>query len=89
MPSAYELERERNIARNKALLEQLQIKQAVDKLIPAKAKPAKSQAKPIQPSKPKKTREAQSHAPRRQSARLRDVPDPNESPAKRKRREVR
>ncbi|KAJ7219325.1 WD40-repeat-containing domain protein [Mycena pura] len=88
MPSAYELERERNIARNKALLEQLQLKQAVDKLIPAKAKPAKSQAKPIQPSKPKKTREAQSHAPRRQSARLRDVPDPNESPAKRKRREV-
>ncbi|KAF8212183.1 WD40-repeat-containing domain protein [Mycena galopus ATCC 62051] len=76
MPTEYELERERNIARNKALLEQLQLKQAVESLVPVKAKAAnKSQAKPVQS---------------RQSARLRTgAVDPNESPSKRKRREVR
>lgn len=89
MPSEYELERERNIARNKALLEQLQLKQAVEDLIPAKSKAAKSQAKPIQSSKTKRPRDETSEGPRRQSARLRkEVVDPNESPSKRKKREV-
>ncbi|KAJ7709851.1 WD40-repeat-containing domain protein [Mycena rosella] len=95
MPSEYELERERNIARNKALLQQLQIKQvslkptqAVDDLIPVKSKPA-TQAKPIQSAKTKRPREAGPEAPRRQSTRLRkEAADPNESPSKRKRREA-
>ncbi|KAF7294880.1 DNA damage-binding protein CMR1 [Mycena indigotica] len=88
MPSAYELEREKNIARNRALLEQLDLKQAVEGLV---AKPAatKSQAKPVQPNKPRKPRERVAEGPRRQSARLREsVIDPNESPAKRKRRDA-
>jgi hypothetical protein len=89
MPSEYEFERERNIARNKALLEQLNLKQAVDDLIPVKTKPVKSQAKPIQSAKTKRPREDTTDGPRRQSARLqKDVVDPNESPSKRKRREV-
>ncbi|KAJ7109432.1 WD40-repeat-containing domain protein [Mycena epipterygia] len=89
MPSEYERERERNIARNKALLEQLQLKQAVEDLIPAKPKATKSQAKPIQSSKTKRPRDETSEGPRRQSARLRkEVVDPNESPSKRKRREA-
>ncbi|KAJ7097876.1 WD40-repeat-containing domain protein [Mycena belliarum] len=89
MPSEYELERERNIARNRALLEQLQIKQAVKDLVPVTANPAKSQAKPIQSSKPKRPREEAADGPRRQSARLRkEVVDPNESPSKRRKREA-
>jgi hypothetical protein len=90
MPSAYELERERNIARNKALLEQLQLRQAVESLVPAKSKATKSQAKPIQSAKAKRPREEATEGPRRQSARLRkEVIDPNESPSKQKRRQVR
>ncbi|KAJ6547617.1 WD40-repeat-containing domain protein [Mycena capillaripes] len=90
MPTEYELERERNIARNKALLEQLQVRQAVESLVPVKPKATKSQAKPIQP-KVKRPREGSvvTEGPRRQSARLRQVLiDPNESPSKRKRREA-
>ncbi|KAJ7685238.1 WD40-repeat-containing domain protein [Mycena polygramma] len=89
MPSEYELERERNIARNKALLEQLQLKQAVQNLVPVKTKATKSQAKPIQSAKAKRPREEVQEGPRRQSARLRkDAIDPNESPSKRQRREA-
>ncbi|KAJ6596949.1 WD40-repeat-containing domain protein [Mycena vulgaris] len=89
MPSEYEIERSRNIARNKLLLEQLQLKQAVDDLIPVKSKPVKSQAKPIQSAKTKRPRDDSAEGPRRQSTRLRkDVVDPNESPSKRKRREL-
>ncbi|KAJ7940584.1 WD40-repeat-containing domain protein, partial [Mycena leptocephala] len=89
MPSAYELERERNIARNKALLEQLQLRQAVESLVPAKSKATKSQAKPIQSAKAKRPREEATEGPRRQSARLRkDVIDPNESPSKQKKRQL-
>ncbi|KAJ7452352.1 WD40-repeat-containing domain protein [Mycena galericulata] len=89
MPSEYELERERNIARNKALLEQLQLRQAVDDVIPVKSKPTKSQAKPVQSSKNKRPRDDVSEGPRRKSARLqKEVIDPNESPSKRKRREA-
>ncbi|KAJ6630858.1 WD40-repeat-containing domain protein [Mycena sp. CBHHK59/15] len=89
MLSQYEIEREKNIARNKALLEQLQLKQAVEDLVPAQSKAAKSQVKPIQPRKPKRPREETTEGPRRQSARLRkEIVDPNESPTKRKRREA-
>ncbi|KAK7020570.1 DNA damage-binding protein CMR1 [Favolaschia claudopus] len=70
MPSEYELERERNIARNKAA-----------------STATKSQAKPVQSSRQKRPRE-EATQPRRQSARLREVVDPNESPSKRKRREA-
>ncbi|KAH7889221.1 WD40-repeat-containing domain protein [Phlebopus sp. FC_14] len=96
--SAYELEREANIARNRALLEQLDLKDAVSSLgVPKPApKPAqKPKAKPIQPSakRSKREREAASaaaEAPRRQSARLRKEPeaDPNETPAQRRQREA-
>ncbi|KAF7338255.1 DNA damage-binding protein CMR1 [Mycena venus] len=92
MPTEYELERERNIARNKALLEQLQLRQAVESLVPPKTKAkatAKSQqAKPVQSAKPKRPREEVAQGPTRQSARLRQGIDPNESPSKRKRREA-
>ncbi|KAJ7774894.1 WD40-repeat-containing domain protein [Mycena metata] len=92
MPSAYELERQKNIDRNKALLEQLQLRQAVQDLVPAKPKapkaPAKSQAKPVQSTKAKRPREETSEGPRRQSARLRQVIDPDESPSKRQKREA-
>ncbi|KAG8217962.1 WD40-repeat-containing domain protein [Butyriboletus roseoflavus] len=88
--SAYEQEREANIARNRALLEQLELKDAVATLgLPAKPKPApKPKAKPV-PAIKRVKRELAEEAPRRQSARLRkleDEVDLNETPAKRRRR---
>ncbi|KAF7323023.1 DNA damage-binding protein CMR1 [Mycena chlorophos] len=81
MPSEYELARARNIARNRALLEELDLKNAIP------VKPDKSTAKPVQPRKPRER--AAPDGPRRQSARLKSsVIDPNETPAKRKRREA-
>jgi hypothetical protein len=84
-----EQEREANIARNRALLEQLELKDAVATLgVQAKPKPApKPKAKPI-PGIKRVKRELAEEAPRRQSARLRkDVPaDPNETPAQRRKR---
>ncbi|KAJ8078833.1 hypothetical protein PM082_013116 [Marasmius tenuissimus] len=87
--SKYELEREANIARNKALLEQLELKQAVEELgFPSKPKgPPKTKAKPIQPAK-KAKKEAVDVEPRRQSARLRNVIDPNESSSRKRKREA-
>ncbi|KAI3610521.1 hypothetical protein WG66_006944 [Moniliophthora roreri] len=87
--SEYELEREANIARNRALLEQLELKQAVEELGLSKPKaPApKTKVKPIQPNK-KVKKEKEVEAPRRQSARLRNVIDPNESPEKKRKREA-
>ncbi|KAI0322216.1 WD40-repeat-containing domain protein [Amylostereum chailletii] len=89
MPTAYELEREANIARNRALLEQLELKEAVAALgIPAKQKPPprEKKAKPIQPAH--RAKNVAAEPPRRQSARLkRSFVDPNESPAKRQKRE--
>jgi WD repeat-containing protein 76 len=84
-----ELEREANIARNRALLEQLDIKQAVSKLgIQKKAQP-KTQAKPIQPAKRAKRESKEDVLPRRKSARLRtSAIDPNESPSKKRKREA-
>ena len=84
-----EQEREANIARNRALLEQLELKDAVATLgVPVKQKPAqKPKARPI-PAARRVKRELSEEAPRRQSARLRkDVSvDPNETPAQRRRR---
>ncbi|KAL0565950.1 hypothetical protein V5O48_016065 [Marasmius crinis-equi] len=87
--SKYELEREANIARNKALLEQLELKQAVEDLgFPSKSKPPpKTKAKPIQSAK-KAKKEPAIEEPRRQSARLRNVIDPTESPDKKRKREA-
>ncbi|KAG7092509.1 hypothetical protein E1B28_008860 [Marasmius oreades] len=88
--SKYELEREANIARNRAILEQLELKQAVDELgFPEKSKPPpKTKAKPIQPTKKAKKEQSEVEGPRRQSARLRHIVDPNESPAKKRKREA-
>lgn len=82
-----EREREANIARNRALLEQLELKQAVDSLGFSAKAPPKTKAKPVQPAK-KVKKEAE--APRRQSARLRSSAaiDPDESPSKKRKREV-
>ncbi|KAH0826908.1 WD40 repeat-like protein [Lanmaoa asiatica] len=83
-----EQEREANIARNRALLEQLELKDAVEALgVPVKPKPApRPKAKPI-PAAKRVKRELGEEAPRRQSARLRkDAVDPNETPAQKRRR---
>ncbi|KAF9218287.1 WD40 repeat-like protein [Gyrodon lividus] len=88
--SAYEQEREANISRNRALLEQLDLKDVRSSLgVQAKPRPApKPKAKPIQPTKRVK-REASAEPPRRQSARLRkEVVDPNESPLQKRKRET-
>jgi hypothetical protein len=75
-------------------LEQLELKQAVADLGITKTKakaPANTttKAKPVQPSKRAKRERSEMEAPRRQSSRLKkDVIDPNESPSRRKRREV-
>ncbi|KAN0076783.1 WD40-repeat-containing domain protein [Tylopilus felleus] len=87
--SAYEQEREANIARNRALLEQLELKDAVATLgVSVKPKPApKPKAKPV-PATRRVKRELTEEAPRRQSARLRKdlLVDPNETPAQRRKR---
>lgn len=84
-----EQEREANIARNRALLEQLELKDAVATLgVSVKPKPApKPKAKPV-PATRRVKRELTEEAPRRQSARLRKdlLVDPNETPAQRRKR---
>ncbi|KAF7795619.1 hypothetical protein EIP86_006784 [Pleurotus ostreatoroseus] len=76
-----EAEREANIARNRALIAQLDI--SLD--IPKKEPPAKKKPKPVQPAKRKRE---STPVPLRQSSRLRrTVADPAESPAKKRRRE--
>ncbi|KAF9265426.1 WD40 repeat-like protein [Marasmius fiardii PR-910] len=88
--SKYELEREANIARNRAILEQLELKQAVEDLgFRSKSQPPpKTKAKPIQPAKKAKKEQSEVEGPRRQSARLRNIIDPDESPAKKRKREA-
>ncbi|KAI0736996.1 WD40-repeat-containing domain protein [Fomitopsis betulina] len=84
--SDYDLEREANIARNRALLAALDI---TSDLPPTKkqAKSARNSAKPVQSAKRTK-RERDSPVPVRQSARLRrTVKDPNETPAQKRKRE--
>ncbi|CAA7271660.1 unnamed protein product [Cyclocybe aegerita] len=65
--SQYELEREANIAKNRALFENLGLKQAVQSL--GVSKSAKSSAKPVQPKRVKRER-VEEVLPRRQSRRL-------------------
>ena len=89
-----ELERQANIARNRALLEELDLKEAAA-AIGISAQHSKgagaSKPKPVQPAKRLKRERAEDMQPRRMSARLRkqtDVEDPNESPSKRRKRLV-
>ncbi|KAG6845324.1 hypothetical protein H0H87_010781 [Tephrocybe sp. NHM501043] len=92
MISKYEQEREANIARNRALLEELELKQAVAGLgIAASVSKATTKAKvqPVQPKKRVKKEAAEVEAPRRQSSRLkRGAIDLDESPSKRQKREA-
>ncbi|KAF5330427.1 hypothetical protein D9619_005629 [Psilocybe cf. subviscida] len=87
--SQYELEREANIAKNRALFEDLGLKQAVKDL--GASKPAgQSRAKPVQPkTRVKREREETELAPRRQSRRLKlqHGDYSNETPEERKIRE--
>ncbi|KAI0082758.1 WD40 repeat-like protein [Panus rudis PR-1116 ss-1] len=84
--SAFDLEREANIARNRELLAQLGISNPVPAKTPVKVQ---TKAKPVQPVR--KKRKVITPPPQRQtrsSARLRQpVVDPNESPSKRRKRE--
>lgn len=82
------MEREANIAKNRALFEDLGLKDAVKSLGVASAKPQNSTAKPVQPKRVKREREEE--APRRQSRRLLTKlhGDLNETPEERKQREV-
>ena len=90
-----ELERQANIAKNKALLDELELTDAVDNIGFSKKPPppppkAKAKAKPVQPSKRTKREVVEDTGPRRQSARLkRSADDPNESPEKKRARLVR
>ncbi|KAG5728019.1 WD repeat-containing protein [Termitomyces sp. T112] len=90
--SQYEKEREANIARNRALLEELELKQAVAGLgfTPSASKSApKTKVQPVQPRKRVKKEVLEFEAPRRQSSRLkRTAIDPDESPSKRQKREA-
>ena len=83
-----ELDREANIAKNRALFEDLGLKDAVASLGASKPKTA---AKPLQTKKVKRERPEVEIQPRRQSRRLlsKNHVDPNETPEERKIREVR
>ena len=86
-----ERERQANIARNRALLEELELQENVSQLgIGAQQKPEpKKKAVPIQPAKKVKKEKAEAVAPRRQSLRLRATGvDPNESPSRKRKREA-
>lgn len=81
-----EEEREANIARNRALLAQLDV--TLD--IPKPVVKEKTKAKPVQLAKKRVKREEKLVLPVRQSTRLRrGAPDPNETPEKKRKREVR
>ncbi|KAI9466345.1 WD40 repeat-like protein [Lactarius psammicola] len=95
--TTYELEREANIARNRALIEQLQLKSASalvteNAKVSTKPKPKqqqKSKSRPVQPIK--KEKRIVQEAPRRSSARLRgsaSTVDPDETPAQKRKREA-
>jgi hypothetical protein len=85
-----ELERAANIARNKALLEELELKEAVSSMAaPSKKTEREKKAKPIQPRKSVPKKETEDDGLRRQSARLRRTTvNPNETPAQKRKREV-
>ena len=90
-----ELERQANIAKNKALLEELELPDAVGSIGFSKKPPppppkAKARAKPVKPAKREKREVVEDLGPRRQSARLkRSADDPNENPEKKRARLVR
>lgn len=90
-----ELERQANIARNKALLQELELTDAVNNIGFSKKPPppppkAQTKAKPVQPAKRTKREAVEDPGPRRQSARLkRSADDPNESPEEKRARLVR
>lgn len=90
-----ELERQANIAKNKALLDELELTDAVNNIGFSKKPPpplpkAKAKPKPVQPSKRAKREVVEDAGPRRQSARLkRSADDPNENPEKKRARLVR
>lgn len=90
-----ELERQANIARNKALLEELELADAVNDLGFSKKPPppppkAKGKVKPVKPAKRPKREVVEDPGPRRQSARLkRSADDPHEGPERKKARLVR
>lgn len=90
-----ELERQANIARNRALLEELELTDAVNKIGFSKKEPppsskAKAKAKPVQPAKRVKREVVEDSGPRRQSARLkRPAEDSSQSPEKKRARLVR
>jgi hypothetical protein len=82
-----EIDREANIAKNRALFEDLGLKQTLDSLSTAPTKPAKASATPVQ-AKRKRERLEETLAPRRQSRRLK-IKANDESPEEKKLREVR
>ncbi|EJD52938.1 WD40 repeat-like protein [Auricularia subglabra TFB-10046 SS5] len=86
-PKLSELERlrEENVAKNRALLAELNLENtAADLGVP---KPA-PKAKPVQPRKPKRKAEDEPPAPRRHSTRIRrSLADPNETPEEKRKRE--
>ncbi|KAF8509262.1 WD40-repeat-containing domain protein [Gautieria morchelliformis] len=88
--SEFEKQREANIAKNRALLAQLELKEAAAGLaFPATNPQTQKGAKPVQSSQTRKRRAAEPPAPRRQSSRLnKPVIDPNESPEQKRKREM-
>lgn len=93
-PALSEAERKANLAKNQEILAKLELSNPVFSL-PSKAQPkgsSQTKAKPIQPAKKAKTKRSDDVpvAPTRQSARLRKSAriDSNESPEKKRKREV-
>ncbi|KAF9535303.1 WD40-repeat-containing domain protein [Crepidotus variabilis] len=68
--SQYELDREANIAKNRALFEDLGLKQTLESLGTSSAKPIKPAAKPVPEKRLKRERVDEPTAPRRASRRL-------------------
>ncbi|KAF8522250.1 WD40 repeat-like protein [Hysterangium stoloniferum] len=80
--------REENIAKNRALLEQLELKEAVAGLGFSSSKPKPdAAAKPVQSSFSKKRKASEVVVPRRQSSRLTRVAKASETPEERLKRE--
>ncbi len=80
-----EIDRDANIAKNRALFEDLGLKQAIHSLGTTTVKPA---AQPVQPKRVKREREEDLPAPRRQSRRLQRKLNADETPEERLLREV-
>jgi hypothetical protein len=87
--SRSERDKEANIARNRALLAELELEEAISDISKQKQVAEKSKAKPVQSVKRVK-KVVETQLPLRQSSRLKRAAavDLNESPAKRLKREV-